>query len=108
MLLLTHNPAGTALQTPWNKDKLVGPKPPLKLSEIWAIRIRLAIERRVCDLAMRGGCRRSKCSWLTNPSTIGLVESTVLVNCTNIGSIVASMVKSSWALPILQVHAHRV
>ena len=52
MLLLTHNPAGPALQTPWNKDKLVGPKPPLKLSEIWAIRIRLDIERRVRELAM--------------------------------------------------------
>ena len=26
---------------PWNKGKLLGQKPPLKLKEIWAIRIRL-------------------------------------------------------------------
>lgn len=33
-------PALSAPQlTPWNKGKLVGPKPPLKLGEIWAIRI---------------------------------------------------------------------
>lgn len=28
-------------KAPWNKDKLVGQKLPLKLKEIWAIRIRL-------------------------------------------------------------------
>jgi hypothetical protein len=28
-------------QEPWNKGKLVGQKAPLKLKEIWAIRIRL-------------------------------------------------------------------
>jgi integrase len=52
MFLLTHTPEARGFQTPWNKDKLVGPKPPLKLSEIWAIRIRLDIEHRVRDLAM--------------------------------------------------------
>ncbi len=26
---------------PWNKGKLIGQKPPLKLKEIWGIRIRL-------------------------------------------------------------------
>jgi hypothetical protein len=30
---------------PWNKGKLLGQKPPLKLKEIWAIRIRLQQER---------------------------------------------------------------
>ncbi len=30
-------------KTPWNKGKLVGKKPPLKLKEIWAIRIHLQI-----------------------------------------------------------------
>ncbi len=30
----------------WNKGKLVGAKPPLKLKEIWAIRIRLELENR--------------------------------------------------------------
>jgi integrase len=38
--------------TPWNKGKLVGPKPPLKLKEIWAIRIRLQLSQRVRDLAL--------------------------------------------------------
>ena len=37
---------------PWNKDKLIGQKPPLKLKEIWAIRIRLQISNRIRDLAL--------------------------------------------------------
>jgi hypothetical protein len=28
-------------KTPWNKGKLIGQKAPLKLRDIWAIRIRL-------------------------------------------------------------------
>ena len=39
-------------QVPWNKGKLVGQKPPLKLREIWAIRIRLQIDKRHRDLAL--------------------------------------------------------
>ncbi len=38
--------------TPWNKGKLVGQKPPLKLKEIWAIRIRLEITNNIRDLAL--------------------------------------------------------
>ncbi len=52
MLLLKYNPANPAQRDPWNKGKLVGPKPPFKLQEIWAIRIRLDIEHRVRELAM--------------------------------------------------------
>ena len=37
---------------PWNKGKLLGQKPPLKLKEIWAIRIRLQPERRTRELAL--------------------------------------------------------
>ena len=37
---------------PWNKGKLVGQKLPLKLQEIWAIRIRLQIDNRHRDLAL--------------------------------------------------------
>jgi integrase len=37
---------------PWNKGKLVGQKPPLKLKEIWAIRVRLQIANRKRDLAL--------------------------------------------------------
>jgi hypothetical protein len=37
---------------PWNKDKLVGQKAPLKVKDIWAIRVRLQIQRRTRDLAL--------------------------------------------------------
>ena len=37
---------------PWNKGKLTGQKPPLKLKEIWAIRIRLQLSKQVRDLAL--------------------------------------------------------
>jgi integrase len=37
---------------PWNKGRLVGQKLPLKLREIWAIRIRLQLSARVRDLAL--------------------------------------------------------
>ena len=37
---------------PWNKSKLVGQKSPLKLKEIWVIRIRLELSHRIRDLAL--------------------------------------------------------
>ena len=37
---------------PWNKGKLVGQKAPLRLKEIWAIRIRLQLEKRTRELAL--------------------------------------------------------
>jgi hypothetical protein len=37
---------------PWNKGKLVGQKAPLKLKEIWAIRIRLQLGNRTRELAL--------------------------------------------------------
>ncbi len=37
---------------PWNKGKLIGQKPPLKLKDIWAIRIQLQLGKRIRDLAM--------------------------------------------------------
>jgi len=42
--------AGHAI--PWNKGKLLGQKPPLKLKEIWAIRIRLELDHRTRELAL--------------------------------------------------------
>jgi integrase len=38
--------------TPWNKGQLIGQKPPLKLREIWAIRIRLQLKKDSRELAM--------------------------------------------------------
>jgi len=49
MYLLTHT---TPKHTPWNKGKLVGQKPPVKLQEIWAIRIQLQMDNRIRDLAL--------------------------------------------------------
>jgi hypothetical protein len=37
---------------PWNRGKLVGQKAPLKLKDIWAIRVRLQIGRRTRELAL--------------------------------------------------------
>ena len=37
---------------PWNKGKLIGQKAPLKLKEIWAIRVRLELSNRIRDLAL--------------------------------------------------------
>src|ERR1700686_2319692 len=37
---------------PWNKGKLVGPRPPLRQKHVWAIRTRLQLEPQVRDLAL--------------------------------------------------------
>ena len=41
-----------ASKVPWNKGKLVGQKKPLKLREIWEIRIRLKLKQCYRELAM--------------------------------------------------------
>jgi len=37
---------------PWNKGKLTGQRPPLKLKEIWVIRVRLQLTGKTRDLAL--------------------------------------------------------
>lgn len=49
MYLLAHNPKP---RIPWNKGKLTGQKQPLKLKEIWAVRIRLQLANCIRDLAL--------------------------------------------------------
>lgn len=49
MVIQSHS---ISRREPWNKNKLVGQKAPLKLKEIWAIRIRLELFHRVRDLAL--------------------------------------------------------
>jgi len=44
--------SSTTKITPWNKGKLVGQKLPLKLKEIWAIRVRLQLADNKRDLAL--------------------------------------------------------
>jgi len=39
-------------RVPWNKGKLVGQKAPLRLSDIWSIRVRLQLSGSVRDLAL--------------------------------------------------------
>lgn len=47
----TENPEA-GCRVPWNKGKITGQKPPLKLREIWAIRTRLQISSNVRELAI--------------------------------------------------------
>ncbi len=49
---MEHDANSTGQRTPWNKGKMIGQKPPLKLKEIWAIRIRLQLTKKVRELAM--------------------------------------------------------
>jgi integrase len=52
--MLDHeNQIPTALtRRPWNKGKLIGPKPPLRPRHVWSIRTKLQIDGRTRDLAM--------------------------------------------------------
>ena len=48
-----NTPTGTGpTRIPWNKGNLTGQKPPLKLREVWAIRVRLQLSSIVRDLAI--------------------------------------------------------
>ena len=44
--------SATPSKAPWNKGKIVGQKAPLKLKDIWAIRIRLQLGHRTRELAL--------------------------------------------------------
>jgi integrase len=52
MRLPNTTPKAEGRVVPWNKGKLIGQKPPLKLKEIWAIRIRLQLDHRTRELAL--------------------------------------------------------
>jgi hypothetical protein len=41
MQTVSQTSAVTPRRMPWNKGKLIGPKPPLQLKHVWAIRTRL-------------------------------------------------------------------
>jgi integrase len=45
--VFTHNQ-----RYPWNKGRIIGPKPPLKPRHVWAIRTRLQLAGRTRDLAL--------------------------------------------------------
>jgi hypothetical protein len=44
-------PAGCG-HVPWNKGKMVGAKPPLRVKHVWSIRTKLQVEERFRDLAL--------------------------------------------------------
>lgn len=46
------NIIATCIRQPWNNGKLVGQKTPLRLRDIWAIRVRLQIAEKARDLAL--------------------------------------------------------
>jgi integrase len=52
METLNETSAVTAPRRPWNKGKLIGPKPPLQPKHVWAIRTRLQLAGRTRDLAL--------------------------------------------------------
>jgi integrase len=39
-------------RSPWNKRKIIGPRPPLRLGHVWSIRAKLHLGLRVRDLAL--------------------------------------------------------
>ena len=49
---MSHSTQTQASTPPRNKKRRIGPKPPLKLKEIWAIRIRLQLGKCTRDLAL--------------------------------------------------------
>ena len=44
--------SGGPLYQPWNKGKLVGQKAPLRLKDIWGIRVRLQMQGRLRELVL--------------------------------------------------------
>jgi integrase len=49
---MIRTPAKPVACKPWNKGKLVGPKPPLQPKHVWAIRTRLQMQQKIRDLAL--------------------------------------------------------
>jgi len=48
----TNSRSSRADRPAWNKDKLTGPKPPLRPGHVWLIRAKLQLARRTRDLAL--------------------------------------------------------
>ena len=52
-------------RAPWNKGKLIGPRPPLQQKHVWAIRTRLQIDQELRDLALFNLAIDSSCAAVT-------------------------------------------
>ena len=46
-----HQPTSST-KIPWNRGKLIGSKPPLRIKNVWSIRTKLQVDGRLRDLAM--------------------------------------------------------
>lgn len=49
---MVSNASASDHRTPWNKGKIVGQKAPFRLKDIWALRVRLQLDRRTRELAL--------------------------------------------------------
>ncbi|MGD8570513.1 MAG: tyrosine-type recombinase/integrase [Gammaproteobacteria bacterium] len=49
---MPNSPVSNEVLSPWNKGTVIGQKPPLKLNEVYAIRIRLQLAQKNRDLAL--------------------------------------------------------
>lgn len=49
---MNPNAVAVSSREPWNKGKLVGQKAPLKLKDLWAIRVRLQLSNDIRSLAL--------------------------------------------------------
>jgi len=49
---MSYSSSYMASREPWNKGRIIGQKPPLKLKEIWTIRIRLQLAGEIRNLAL--------------------------------------------------------
>ena len=47
-----ESPSVCQRHEPWNRGKLVGQKAPFKIKEMWAIRVRLQMQRRLREFAL--------------------------------------------------------
>ena len=48
---LNHEATAT-IKAPWNRGKMFGSKPPLRIKSVWWIRTKLQVDGRLRDLAM--------------------------------------------------------
>jgi hypothetical protein len=65
MATVTSSPVSPR-RTPWNKGKLIGAKPPLRIKNVWAIRSTLQLSGRTRDLALFNlGIREALDAYLT-------------------------------------------
>ena len=62
---LNHE-ATAATKAPWNKGKMIGSKPPLRIKNVWSIRTKLQVDGRLRDLAMFNWRSTASCGAATS------------------------------------------